>query len=77
MEIRNSVSGKSHGGMGLGLSNTKARLRFLYSEEATFAFTLAERGVATATLLVPSMSSGPVQLPGPSCLTPQRSVRYT
>jgi two-component system LytT family sensor kinase len=77
VEIRNSVGGKSHGGMGLGLSNTKARLRFLYSEEATFAFTLAERGVATATLLVPSMSSGPVQVPGSSGLTPQRSVRYT
>jgi hypothetical protein len=76
MEIWNSVGGKSHGGMGLGLSNTKARLRFLYSEEATFSFTLAERGVATATLLVPSMGGQPPQLPGRSCLTSQRSMRY-
>jgi two-component system LytT family sensor kinase len=67
VQVRNSVGAKSRGGLGLGITNTKARLKFLYTEEATFSFTLAERGIATATLVLPSIGARP-------CSSPQEVV---
>jgi sensor histidine kinase YesM len=57
IQIRNSVGGKSQGGMGLGLKNTEARLKYLYSHEAAFSFALADAHVATATLIFPAFGS--------------------
>jgi two-component system LytT family sensor kinase len=57
IQIRNSVGGDGRRGMGLGQRNSQARLKYLYSEEASFAFTLADDGIATATLLFPAFES--------------------
>ena len=62
VEVRNSVGGNKQSGMGVGMSNTKARLRHLYGDEATFSFLLAEGNVATASLSVPAFSSHPAPL---------------
>jgi Histidine kinase len=59
LEVRNSVGGRAQGGMGVGLANTKARLQFLYSDEACLSFRLDEGHVATATIIVPLMGTGP------------------
>lgn len=53
LEIRNSVGGKSLGGLGLGHRNTKARIKHLYANEGTFAFRIDPDGVAVATLTFP------------------------
>ncbi len=55
--VRNSVRGKSATGSGLGLHNTEARLKHLYSSEASMSFTVGEDGVATAILLLPALGS--------------------
>ena len=57
IHIRNSVGGKGQKGTGLGLENTKARLKYLYCNEATFSFDLGSDGVATARLTLPAFSS--------------------
>ncbi len=59
IEVRNSVGGNKQSGMGVGISNTKGRLRHLYGDEATFSFLLAEGNVATASLSVPAFSAHP------------------
>lgn len=55
LEIRNSVGGKRHNGTGLGLKNTRARLTYLYSNEATFSFAVFDDHIATATLVLPAV----------------------
>jgi len=55
LKIRNSVRGKDHSGLGLGLRNTKLRLKYLYSDEAVFSFAIDEDGVATAMLRLPAL----------------------
>lgn len=55
IQIRNSVGKKGQEGLGLGLQNTKARLKYLYSDEAAFSFDLDADGVATAKLVLPAM----------------------
>jgi|SRR5580704_3805655 two-component system LytT family sensor kinase len=57
LRIRNSVGGKRTPGMGVGLKNTDARLRYLYSDEATFAFAEALDQTATATIVLPALGS--------------------
>lgn len=64
IEIRNSVGGKSQKGTGLGLENTRARLKYLYSNEASFSFDLGIDGVATARLMLPAFSSRSQALEG-------------
>ena len=57
IQIRNSVGGKRQGGMGLGLQNTRARLKHLYSDEMVFSFDLGSDGVAVTTLVLPAIGS--------------------
>ena len=57
IRVRNSVAGKHQKGLGLGLQNTKSRLRYLYSDEAAFSFDLLNDGVAIATLGLPTIGS--------------------
>lgn len=59
MEIRNSVGGKSTGGMGLGIKNTAARLKYLYLDEAAFSFALPVQHIAAAKLEMPAFGSHP------------------
>jgi two-component system LytT family sensor kinase len=58
IQIQNSVGDKRRGGMGLGLTNIKARLKYLYSEEAGFSFAINEEPIAVAKLVFPAISSG-------------------
>ncbi len=55
LQIRNSVGPGKPKGMGLGLHNTAARLKHLYSGEGTFSFAVSEAGTATATLVLPRL----------------------
>jgi sensor histidine kinase YesM len=57
IRIRNSVGGKTQAGTGLGLENTRSRLKHLYSDEAEFSFTSADPYVATALLVCPAFAS--------------------
>jgi hypothetical protein len=41
----------------VGLRNTQARLRHLYSGDATFSFALSDTHTATATIVLPKLSS--------------------
>jgi two-component system, LytTR family, sensor kinase len=57
LRTRNSVGGKRSVGTGLGLRNTATRLRYLYSEEATFSFTEDQEHTVTATIVLPALGS--------------------
>ncbi len=59
LRISNSFCGKVPSGTGLGLRNTVARLKYLYSEEATFSFVANEDRAAIVTLVVPVLGSHP------------------
>src|SRR5262249_10836908 len=56
LTVRNSAGGKSEPGLGLGLQNTKARLKYLYGNDASFGFTVLH-GLATAQLTLPVLNS--------------------
>ena len=60
--IRNSIGGKPDPGFGIGLRNTRARLRNLYSDQATLSFADGD-GIATATIVVPVLFSSFEMLP--------------
>src|ERR1700733_10057822 len=51
LHIRNSVGGKRTPGIGVGLRNTEARLRNLYSDEARFSFVETSDHVAVAIIV--------------------------
>src|SRR5438552_6747891 len=54
--IRNSVGATGSSGMGLGLRNTRARLKHLYGNEGKFTFAIDAQNVAIASLLLPGFS---------------------
>lgn len=60
LQVRNSVGARKSAGTGVGLRNTGARLRHLYSDEAAFSFAIAEESVATATLALPALGVRPI-----------------
>jgi two-component system, LytTR family, sensor kinase len=51
--IRNSTSAKGPSGLGIGLENTRARLKRLYADEGDFSLAIDPAKVATATLRFP------------------------
>jgi two-component system LytT family sensor kinase len=57
LTVRNSVRGKGTPGSGLGLQNTKARLNYLFADEASLSFAIAEDGVASAILNFPALGA--------------------
>lgn len=61
MTVRNTVRGKGTPGSGVGLQNTRARLNYLYSDEASLSLDISD-GVATATILLPALGSNPLEL---------------
>ena len=57
VRIRNCVGAKQQDGIGLGLRNTRARLKHLYLNEASFSFDVDGAGAAVATLVLPAIGS--------------------
>jgi hypothetical protein len=57
LSVRNSVRGKAPAGSGLGLQNTRARLNYLYADEASVTFGISEDGIATAIVLLPALGT--------------------
>jgi two-component system LytT family sensor kinase len=57
LQIQNSIGGKSKPGLGVGLPNTRARLRYLYADDAAFSFVVGVDGVGTATLDFPAFQA--------------------
>lgn len=56
--IRNSLRGRSEPGVGVGIRNTRARLRYLYAGDATFELQVRpEEGLAAASLVVPAFTN--------------------
>ena len=60
LQIRNSVGDKRPAGTGVGLRNTEARLRHLYSGDATFRFALEGDHTAMASIVLPTLGAQPV-----------------
>jgi two-component system LytT family sensor kinase len=57
LRVRNSVGGSRPKGSGVGLRNTKARLRYFYADEATVSFAIDADQTATAILVLPNLES--------------------
>lgn len=63
ISLRNSVGGKGQPGLGLGLQNTQARLRHLFSDEATFSFEISPERIGIARIRLPEFGTGAGQEP--------------
>jgi len=57
LKVCNSVAQNRPKGTGLGLRNTEARLKHLYSDEATFEFEITADRTAVTRLVVPALHS--------------------
>ncbi len=68
--IRNSIGGKRTPGIGVGLKNTDARLRNLYSDEAKFSFVETADHVAIATIILPALGASLEDSAEPFCPQP-------
>jgi two-component system, LytTR family, sensor kinase len=64
IHVRNSVGGKTSIGTGVGLRNAEARLKYLYSGDASLHLTVAEGRTATVSLVLPALNSQPAGLRG-------------
>jgi two-component system, LytTR family, sensor kinase len=56
VRVCNSVTGRSQSGLGLGISNTRSRLQYLFGDDATLDFGIAADGIATASVTVPGFA---------------------
>jgi two-component sensor histidine kinase len=52
--IRNSIGGVSQPGLGVGIANTRARLRYLYGDDASFRFEVVDGQGAAAQITIPA-----------------------
>jgi sensor histidine kinase YesM len=59
IQVRNSAGGKPSNGSGVGLRNVEARLKCLYSGDATLRLAVAEDRTFTASLVLPALNSRP------------------
>lgn len=64
IHVRNSLGGKPSIGTGVGLRNAEARLKYLYSGDASLHLTVAEGRTATVSLVLPALNSQPAGLRG-------------
>jgi len=62
IQVRNSVGTKTSTGTGVGLRNTEARLKYLYSGDASLHLTVSENRTATVSLVLPALNSQPARL---------------
>jgi two-component system LytT family sensor kinase len=59
VQVRNSAGSKTSNGTGVGLRNVEARLKYLYSGDASLHFTMADNRAATASVTFPALNSQP------------------
>lgn len=59
LRISNNVDERTCRGTGVGLSNAEARLKYLYSRDASLRFTVTENGTASAHVGLPALASQP------------------
>jgi len=64
IRVRNSAGGKPSNGTGVGLRNVEARLKYLYSGEASLHLAIAEDRTVTARLALPTLNSRPGNMNG-------------
>ncbi len=58
LSVRNSVGAiRPDGGGGVGLRNTRARLRYFYADEATVSFSIDGNQTGSAVLVLPNLES--------------------
>ena len=57
IRVRNSAGGKPSNGTGVGLRNVEARLKYLYSGDASLRLAIAEDRTVTASLALPTLNS--------------------
>ena len=57
MKLRNSIGGSTSNGTGVGLRNAQARLKCLYSGDASLEFEVSDDCTATVVLSVPALNS--------------------
>jgi hypothetical protein len=62
LRVRNSTSGKGSNGTGVGLRNIEARLRYLYSGDASLCLTFEEDRSALVKLTLPALNAQPISL---------------
>jgi|SRR5580692_13897 two-component system LytT family sensor kinase len=62
IEVRNSSSGTTSNGTGVGLRNVETRLKYLYSGDASVRFTVADDHTATVSLSLPALHSQPANM---------------
>jgi hypothetical protein len=62
IQVRNSVGNKRTSGTGVGLRNTEARLKYLYSGDASLHLTVSVDRIATVRLILPALNSQPAGL---------------
>ncbi len=60
VQVRNSTGNNTSNGTGVGLRNVEARLKYLYSGDASLSFNMADKRMATASLTFPALNSQPV-----------------
>jgi two-component system LytT family sensor kinase len=64
IRVRNSAGGKPSNGTGVGLRNVEARLKYLYSGDASLRLAIAEDRTVTASLALPTLNSRPGNMNG-------------
>jgi len=64
IRVRNSVGGKTSIGTGVGLRNAEARLKYLYSGDASLHLAIAQDRTAVVSLALPALNSQPAGLRG-------------
>jgi len=62
IQLRNSVGGATSNGTGVGLRNAEARLKYLYSGDASLRFELSDDRTATVVLSLPVLNARPVRV---------------
>jgi LytS/YehU family sensor histidine kinase len=55
LRVENSVAASATRGTGLGLRNTRSRLRNLYADDASLTFRITPRGTAEALIIIPAL----------------------
>jgi two-component system LytT family sensor kinase len=65
IQVRNSVGSSTSNGTGVGLRNAEARLKYLYSGEASLRLMLAEDRTATVRLNLPALNTRMASLEEP------------